>query len=339
MVAPPRARSRSGNRAGLRPRSRRHEAGWPLALPDTPSGDHAHRRAGGASPKRGPAGASAVRGRSARPGVACPPSTPGPEGSGASSRVVRPLACHSSLFTSGGAAAEAAAHRRLPDRSRPRRRSSPTGRDLGLLLRARCEPPTEAGVLLGDWVPFSLATRWAEALWTIRREENATRLESSPPSGPCSPRESVASSRRFRPSWGPDALLGFQPLQGFPLRHLGPMPPPVLLSQAWPGPGLPKDARSLWKHLRRGASCCLTESQRATELAGLSREPTDPHEVRSLVVSRRNTKSRGPLAHGFASGPGVHRCPLTDPLRGPRCRRPSRLPLPGSGSFLPELAG
>jgi hypothetical protein len=65
-------------------------------------------------------------------------------------------------------------------------------------------------------------------------KEPATHRKNSPPSGLFSPRKSVASSRRFRPTWWPDALLGFQPLQGLPLRRLGPALPPALLSQAWP---------------------------------------------------------------------------------------------------------
>jgi hypothetical protein len=116
-----------------------------------------------------------------------------------------------------------------------------------------------------DRSPPGLSTR-RDA--TIREKNSSSRL--------FSPRESVASSRRFRPFWWPDALLGFQPLQGIPLRCLGPVLPPALLSQAWPGaPPAEAGGAPSCKHLRE-VLAAASQSLREQRSWPVSRETDRP---------------------------------------------------------------
>jgi hypothetical protein len=124
--------------------------------------------------------------------------------------------------------------------------------------RARDGPPAEAGDALTERA-MSAPRRRTE----VRRRRRETKrhvrgearlqgfalLESSLPPG--------SGLDHLKPG----ALLGFQPLQGFPLHCLGSVLPPALLSQARHGTGAPEGASVPHETLRRGARGCLTEYQ------------------------------------------------------------------------------
>jgi hypothetical protein len=159
---------------------------------------------------------------------------------------------------------------------------------LGCCSALPCEPPARSRRLVWRSGPLLRSHPPDRSPTGSSTRRNATLWENSSSSGLFSPRESVASSRRFRPFWWPDALLGFQPLQGIPLRCLGPVLPPALLSQAWPGT----------ISAGAGLAPCGSPSVRCSRLplrvsenneAGRSlARSTGPREVRRLVVQPRN---------------------------------------------------
>jgi hypothetical protein len=126
-----------------------------------------------------------------------------------------------------------------------------------------------------------------------------------PPSGPCSPRESVARRRWFRP---PEARCspGLPPLQGL-LPRDGPGVSRRAAPLGFDDPGLPA---TRGRRLVREAA--LRSIQPREIRRSLSRAAAPP-EVSHLVTPLGSSGVRPARAHDFTSGPGPRHRTLSDP--------------------------